>query len=139
MDFRNYFTGVFIVYKCDNKTFCSKNWALIYICFIWFGVAFDVTVLKVLNFCWFLSKIIGNHRFFHCRRFNLFEIAINNSLRNVDQYLFPTLCNALHSKKSNYLIYGIIIIGDVSSYMRLCWQIIKKNERDRNCEQARKT
>ena len=56
----------------------------------------------------------------------MLEIAIKNRLRNVDQYLFPTLCNALHSKKSKYLIYSIVTIGDVSFCMRLCRQIIKK-------------
>ena len=31
----------------------------------------------------------------------------NSPLRNVHQYIFPTLCNSLHSKNSNYMICDI--------------------------------
>ena len=35
------------------------------------------------------------------------NIDKNSSLRNVLQYIFPTLCNPLHSKNSKYKISDI--------------------------------
>ena len=43
-----------------NKIFCSNNWAVFYIFLIWFGLAFGVTVLKVLCFWCCFYKVIGN-------------------------------------------------------------------------------
>ena len=43
-----------------NKIFCFKNRALFYIFMIWFSLAFDVTVLKVLYFWSTFYKVIGN-------------------------------------------------------------------------------
>ena len=42
-----------------SKIFCSKNWAVFYIFLDWFGLAFGVTVLKVMCFwCPFL-RLLG--------------------------------------------------------------------------------
>ena len=59
-----------------NKIFYSKTWAVFYIFFIWFGVAFSVTIFKVLCFWCSLYKIIGNQIFFSYSGYNLLGIAI---------------------------------------------------------------
>ena len=41
---------VLTLYGFWNKIFCSKHQAVSYIFLIWFGVAFSVTVLKLLCF-----------------------------------------------------------------------------------------
>ena len=43
----------------------------------------------------------------------------NSSLRNVHQYIFPTLCNPLHSKNSKYAISDIDYRHDISCCMRV--------------------
>ena len=54
-------------------------------------------------------------------------IDISDSLlRNVHQYIFPTLCNTLDSKKSNFRIYDMDYRRDVLLRMRVGKEIIKK-------------
>ena len=43
-----------------NKIFYSKNWPILYNFLIWFGLAFDVTVLKDLCFWCSFHAVIGN-------------------------------------------------------------------------------
>ena len=97
-----------------NKIFGLKNWAVFYICLAWFGVAFSGTVLNVLCFWCSLWKVKENQGFFSYSRYNLLGIAIKTPLRNVWQYIFPTLVNALLGKNSEYKIYII----DYRSYWK---------------------
>ena len=60
-----------------NKIFCSKKWALFY---IWFGVAFAVTVIKSQCFWCSLCKILRNLGFFSYSRYHLLEIPIKSIL-----------------------------------------------------------
>ena len=53
----------------------------------------------------------------------------SSPLRNVRQYIFPTLYNTLNSKNSKYAIYNIHYRRDVSLCMRLCKEIIKKENK----------
>ena len=49
---------VFLLFRFVwDKISCSKNWAVFYICLIWFGVAFSVTVLKILCFWYCLCRL----------------------------------------------------------------------------------
>ena len=43
-----------------KKMFCSKNWAVFYIFLIWFGLVFDVIVLKFLCFWCSFYKVMWN-------------------------------------------------------------------------------
>ena len=87
-----------------SKIFCSKNSAVFYIFLIWLCVAFVITVLKILCFWCSFYKVIQNKWFISYSRYNLLGIAIKHScLRNIHQYVLPTLCNILHSKNSKYM------------------------------------
>ena len=104
----------------------KKKWTIFYICLIWFGVAFRVTVLKVLYFWRTLCKVVGNQGFFSYCRCNLLRIA--TVLKNVCHYIFLTLCNTLYSKNTKYEIY-IDVKADISIPMRLFKQVIKTKQR----------
>ena len=114
-----------------------KNGAIFYVCLIWFGVAFGDTVLKVLWFWCSLRKIIGNQGLFGYNRYNFVENS-NHLLRNICQYIFPTLCNTLFSKNSKYRIYNIDNRGDIYLCIRMFKEMIKNDEKNRTCEITKK-
>ena len=66
--FQHFFYKLFYTYfyclcLCEVKASVQKNSAVFYICLIWFGVAFGVTVLKIL--CFWCSNLgaYGNQNF----------------------------------------------------------------------------
>ena len=62
------------IFVWNKKYFFYKNWAIFYVSFlIWFGVAFDIIILKFLCFWCSLYDVIGNQRFFSFKRYNLSE------------------------------------------------------------------
>ena len=69
-------------------------------CLIWSGMAFVITVLKVLCFWCYLLWVIWNQGFFSYSKYNLLGKSIAR-LRNVCQYIFLTLCDTLYGKNSN--------------------------------------
>ena len=65
------------LYLCKTKSVVQKTEPrLTLVCF---GVIFGVIVLKVMCFCCYLCKIIGNKGFFSYRRYDLWGIAIKQS------------------------------------------------------------
>ena len=79
---------------CEGKAVAQKNWAVFYICLIWLGVAFGVTVLKVLSNLHSLCKLIGNEGSLTTADIICWE---NSSyfLRNICEHIFLMLCNTL--------------------------------------------
>ena len=51
---------------------------------------------------------------------------LNSPLRNFHQYIFPTLCNTLHSKDSKHTICDIDYKRCVSLCMRVSKEIVRK-------------
>ena len=107
-----------------NKIDFWRNWTVFYICLVWFGVAFCVTILQVLCF-WYRSCVSGA-LCVRCWEYNLLGIAIKKTSRNVCRFIFLTICNILHRKNSKYMIYNINYRCNVSFCMRVCKNIIKK-------------
>ena len=102
----------------------QRNWAVFYICLIWFGVACGFRVLMVWCFWCTFCKLIGNQGFFLYRRYIFLGIA--TTLEKRLPIYIPALCNTLYSKNAKYTIYNIDIRYDFSLWTRLYRQMIKK-------------
>ena len=95
---------------------------------------FKNCILQTILNVFFLFTFVWN-KIFCSKNGAVYYICNRNSpLRNVREYVFPTLCNILHLKTQS-IPFSIKII-DVMC-MTVCKEIIQKGERKRKCKITR--